>query len=521
MPRLARIPPRPQMLPVNTVTPGHLGINLQQENTLLPPDFCTEASNAVIDSSHRVAARLGNTTVTSTPISGTPVVKTIFEQRTAIGGSTTIIAYNGGISSDVTNPSGSDISGTVTDTNGSWHFANFNSKAIGFQSGQKIIVRSTGNFATVTESSGTAPTGGVGTAAYGRVWQVDIDGHTIKYSGLLDETQWNSGGAGQFDMQNVWTQGTDEIIAITAFNHSMVVFGRKHIVFLGSATTSALGLDVSTLGVADIIEGTGCVTQHSVQHVGDTDLLWLSPTGVQSMGRLLVQRSRPVSTLTKNVRDALVGQLMGETEDNIRSVYSPTYGFYLLSFPANGVTWALDQRTAFQDSEGDAIYAVTRWTIAPTALFETTARVLYMSGVAGGTVGRYTAGGDNGATFRFKFQTAWLDLGADYAQRLKILKRIGALLYLRSTLQVTFTYYTDFSTTAKQGTATSQGGTSSEWGVAEFGIGEWSGGVLLQMLHIPAYSTGQYFRFSLEADVTSDFAVQQSSIFAKLGRIAG
>lgn len=520
MPRLARIPPNPQLLPVNTVTPGHLGINLQQEASVLPPDWATEAQNAIIDPSNRVAARLGNTTVTTTPVSGTPAVKTLFEQNTAAGGSTTIISYNGGISTSVTDPAGSDISGSVTDTNGSWHFANFNDKVIGFQSGQKIIVRSTGNFATVSESSGTAPTGGVGTAAYGRVWQVAADGHTIMYSGLLNETQWNSGGAGQIDMQNIWTQGTDVITAIVAFNYNLLVFGLKHVVFLGSANQSALGLDVSTLGVTDVIEGTGCITQHSVQHIGSTDLLFLAPTGVQSIGRLLVQRSRPVATLTKYVRDTFIGQLQTETPDNIRSVYSPTFGFYLISFPNSGYTWVLDQRRRFQDPDGDDVSPITRWTIAPTAMYETVGRLLYFSGVAGGTVGQYNGNTDNGSAFQFKFQTPWLDLGTEYGSRLKILKRLGSIIFLRSTVQVTFKYYTDFSITARQATAQGVGGTSAEWGIAEWNNSEWSGGALLQLLHIPAFATGQFFRFSIEASVSSDFAIQQTEIFAKIGRIA-
>lgn len=520
MPRLARIPPKPQLLPVNMVTPGHLGLNLQQESSVLPPDWATEALNAVIDSSGRLGARNALNTVTATPIAGAPPIKTLFEQRTALAGSTTIVAWDGGISTSVTSPVANDISGAVVDANGSWQFVNFNDKVIGFQSGQKLIVRTTGSFATVVESSGTAPTGGVGTAAYGRVWQLDTDGHTIKYSGLLNETQWTSGGAGQFDMQNVWPHGTDEVLAIEAFNHNMVVFGRRQIVFLNSATTSALGLDVTTLGVVDVIEGTGCVSQHTIQHVGDTDLVWLSPTGIQSMQRLLVNRSRPVAAISKYVRDSLVGMLSAETEDAIRSAYSPTFGFYLLSFPVSGYTWVVDLRRTWQDPDGDLVSPITRWNVAPKAMFETTLRALYTAGIAGGTVAQYASGTDNGSTFRFKFQTSWLDLGQDYSTRLKILKRIGALVFVRNASTVLFTYYVDFNTSGKSGEVGVVSGTSAEYSIAEYSIAEYSGGSLLQLLHIPAYNTGQYFRFSVEADVTGNFAIQQTEIFAKLGRIA-
>lgn len=524
MTRLARIPSAKQLLPVPLATPGHRGLNLQQQQSILPPEWATEAQNAVIDTSGRIAARLGINTTTTTPATGAPPVKTIFEQRTSGGTGTTIIAYDGDISTSVTNPSANSIAGTAPVGNGSWHFANFNDKVIGFQSGNKIIVRSVGNFATVVESAGTAPTGGVGTAAYGRIWQVDADGHTIKYSALLDETTWGSGNgdAGQFDMAKIWPQGTDDITALAAFNHNMVVFGRRQIVFLGSPNVSALGLDVTTLGVIDVVEGTGCVSQHTVQRVGDTDMVWLSPIGVQSMQRLLVQRSRPVQILSKYVRDTLLTQLQSEIEDGIRGVYSPTKGFYLLSFPVSNQTWVVDLRYKWTDADGDTVAPITRWTLALTAMFELQNRTLYTSGIAGGTVATYMSGTDNGNTYRFIFKTPWLDLGQDYAARLKILKRIGSIILVRSAIGIIYSWFTDFAGVGGSNTVTSQSIPTSEWGIGQWNIDSWSGGTLLQLLHTPANVTGQYFQFQIQADTSVlDFAVQQISIFAKLGRLAG
>jgi hypothetical protein len=467
-----------------------------------------------------VGSRLGNNTVTTTPIAGNPPIKTLWEQRRADGTGDIIIAWDGDISKSITNPSGNSIKGAVNAANGSWHFANFNDKVIGFQPGGTVaIVRTTGNFAYIVATSGTAPTGSVGTAAFGRVWQLDGDGHTIKYSGLLNETQWASGGAGQIDMQNIWTRGTDEVIAIAGFNHTLVVFGRRHIVFFGDNNPTALGLDVTTLRVVDLIEGSGCVSQHTVQNIGTTDMIWLSPIGLQSMSRLVVQASRPVSTLTKYVRDSLTGQLVSEVEDTLRSVYSPTQGFYLLSFPASKQTWAIDLRHPFQDDDGDVVNPITRWTIAPTAMIETQLRILYLSGIVGGRVGQYGVGGDDGATFHFKWQSTWTEFGANYASRLKILKRIGALLLTTTALSISFKYYVDFSVTAKVASTNTAGGSKAEWGLGEWGIAEWSGGSIIQLLHVPAYATGQYFRFSLEADVSNLFAVQTSALYAKLGSI--
>lgn len=527
---LRRIPPRPQVLPVTTASPGKLGLNLQQAQSILPPEWSTEAANAVIDYSGRTAARNPLNTVTVTPIGGNPPILTIFEQITTAGaGNTPIIAWNGGISTSIANPSGSLISGTAPIGNGTWLFYNFidknaNQKVIGFQAGQKIIVRNgSGNFATVVETAGTASTGGIGMVGYGRVWQVAADGHTINYSALLDETTWGSGhgDAGSFDMAEVWSGGTDTIQAIVPFNYAVVVFGMRQIVFLASPDATALGMDVTTLAVVDHIEGTGCVSQFTVQHVGTTDLVWLAPTGIQSMARLLVERSRPTTQLSKYVRDALIGQLITETPNNLRSAYSPTYGFYLLSFPNSGYTWVVDMRYTWTDQEGDTVAPVTRWLVAPTAMFETIERQLYTSALVGGSVAQYEIGTENGGTFNFTFTTPWMDLGTEYAQRLKALKRIGALILSGGGITVSFTYNTDFGligTAAGVVTPNSTG--NAQWGIGQWGIDQWSGGQLLQFLRVPAYATGQFFQISITAAVSGQFAIQTSEIIAKLGRIA-
>lgn len=517
----AKIPPSIQGAKFDMVAPGSRGLNLQQQAGIISPGFATEAQNAIIDSDGRLASRDGITNLTSTPITGTPMVRSIHEHLRADTSTATIVAWDGGISTSVTDPEGSDISGAVVDADGRWKFVNFNDKCIGFQAGQKLIVRTTANFANVVETSGTAPTGGVGTAAYGRIWQVDSDGKTIKYSGLLNETQWNSGGAGSIDMTNIWTKGTDVIVAIEEFNHRLLVFGRKHIVFLGDdGAGGALGLDVTTLAVKDIITGTGCVTQHSIQAVGDTDMLYLSPTGVQSLKRVLVERSNPITNLTKYVRDSLLANVQMETADDISSVYSDFHGFYLLSMPTSQYTWVLDQRKRMADEDSEEVCAVTRWNIAPTALAKIgTGDDVYVA-FSGGQVGQYLGDTDEGETFRFIYLSPWLDLGEEIANRLKILKRLGSILLVRNAVSVLFKWYVDFQLNFKSASRTIEGGTSAEWGLAEFGEAEYSGGQLLRIVNVPARGTAQYFRIGIEADVTGEFAIAQSELFAKIGRLA-
>lgn len=516
----AKVLPNKQIQPVDLVAPGFRGLNFVQSGALLSPEYATLATNAILDQSGRLAARDGVTNLSTTPITGSPTVRTLFEYKKIDGTTATIVAWNGGISTSVANPQGSDISGSVTDSNGTWKFVNFNNKAIGFQSGQKAIVYTgSGNFATVVETSGTAPSGGIGTAAFGRIWQLDSDQQTIKYSGLLNETQWSSGGAGQIDMRNIWTDGTDVVTAIEAFNGALVVFGKRHIVFWVDGRGSALGIDPNQLYVADVVAGAGTLSQFTVQPVGETDLLFLSANGVQSIKRLISERSAPISTLSKYVRDELLYELQSENVANIRSTYNPLTGFYLLSFPQSQTTWVLDQRRRYRDADGDECSIVTQWDIAPTALVTLANNATYLSTTAG-RVGQYLGDNDEGNTFRFIYQSPWLDLGEDFGNRLKILKRLGAILFVRNETTVTFKWNVDFDDGFKFLQRTVSGDAAAEWGAGEWGAAEWSGGLALRILKTPARGRGQYFRIGLEADVNGEFAVQQAELFTKIGRLA-
>lgn len=516
MPQLARIPPFKQIQPVDLVSPGFRGLNFVQSGSLLSPAFATQAQNAVLDSNGRLAARDGISDVTTTTAAA--VIRTLFEYKNEAGTTEVIVTYNGGISNNLANPLAGDISGAVTDADGNWFFQNFNNKVLGFQSGQPIIVKTAGNFANVVASSGTAPTGGIGLAAYGRVWATS-DKQTIRYSGLLDETDWGTVSSGTIDMSTVWTDGTDEITALRAFNGSLVVFGKKHIVFWIDGQGSALGLDPTQMYVVDTISGTGALGQHTIQPVGETDLLYLSKNGVQSIARILQEKSAPISTLTKYVRDELLTLLQGETLSNLRSTYNPLTGFYLLSFPVAGKTWVLDQRRRYRDDDGDLLSVITQWTIAPTALLTTENNILYAS-IASGFVGRYLGDTDRGAAFRFIYQSPWLDLGEDYANRLKILKRLGSILFVRNSTTIVFKWNVDFDDGFKSISRSVGGGTTAEWGTAEWGAAEWSGGLALRILKVPARGRGQYYRIGIEADVNGEFAVQQAELFTKLGRLA-
>lgn len=511
-----------QLQPIDLVAPGFLGLNFAQASSVLNPRYATKAQNCVIDSSGRLAARSGYSDQTSTNVTSNPDIETLFEYRLKDGTRSLICAWDGGIADAIDDPESNDISGAVTDSNGRWWMQNFNDKVIALQDGQKpIVYTGTGNFATVVESSGTAPTshGGIGLCAYGRLWALDSDGVTVKYSGLLDETDWGGSGAGSIDFSKIWTAGTDTITAIAAFNNALVVFGTNHIVFIADSQGSEIGLNPTNLYVTDIITGTGCLSQWTVQPVGESDLLFLSRNGVQSLSRLLVSGiSNPLDNVTKLVRTQLVGEARAETASAISSFYSHDMGIYAVTFPTTGRTWVIDTRYPYRDKEGDTLNIVTTWTLAPASWLVRDNDSLLL-GVAG-QVGLYGGSDDDGASFRFIYQSPWLDLGEGLANRLKILKRIGAILFVQDEANVLFKWGVDFSQDFDSLSSTLVGDGGSEWGVAEWNIGEFSGGLSLRIIRLPARDTGQYFRIGVEGDITGTFALQQLELFAKIGRLA-
>lgn len=510
-----------QLFPIDIVSPGTRGINYQQQSSLLHPQWATRADNAVIDSSGRLAARRGWSNLTTTPVTSTPNIETLFEYIQEDGTKEMILAWDGGISNSTDDPEGSDISGAVTDTSGTWWFQNFNDKVLGFQDGQKPIVRTSGNFATVSESGGTAPTsaGGVALCAYGRVWALDSDYQTIKYSALLDEAEW----AGSIDMSNVWTNGTDQVTAIIAFNGRFIVFGRNHIVIWEDGSGDQLGVDPTALVVRDIIAGTGCESQWSIQFLGESDVVFVSKHGIQTLSRVIQEKSNPLEILTHMVQTEFLIDLSGTPDKtSIRSVINPNTGQYLVTFPIMGRTWCLHYNRPFRtEGENAELYPITVWDLAPTALVWRTATSYVLIGDAG-VVGRYAgADTDNGVGFVFDYESPYFALDEQLANRLKILKRMGSILWTLTETSVNFKWDFDFKGNFTRKAKTfANSGSASYWGEALWGVGEFAGALALRIFKFPAAGSGQYIKIGLSATVTGQFAIQQLELFPKIGRLA-
>lgn len=581
-----RVQPTFQLQPLDLVSPGFRGINTVQSGALLDPSYCIAATNAIIDTSGRLAARNGVATQTTTPVtvaktftagivigalSGTltgnwtlqsgaflvtlstaqVILMTFVQGSTAVtwvtavtsnatvnvvvalpilssfefvqGNSvyTQLLAWPGGISANLANPGANNIAGGVNVNNGQWFFGNFNNKVIGFQSGQKLIVwNGTGNFATVTESQGTAPTGGVGCTAFGRVWQLATDGQTIRYSGLLDETDWGSASSGTIDMRTIWSAGTDTVTAIASFNASLVVFGNSHIVFFTDGRGSMLGLDPTQAYVFDVIGSTGCFSQWTVQQIGEGDMVFLGPNGVQSIANLQTSRSFPMSNLTKYIRDNLLAGVAGETVATIRSTYNNLLGQYFISLPNSSTIWCLDVRRVYKDEIGDECAICTSWTMQVTAAHSTQSNLTYFARTAG-TVGIYSGNTDEGVPYNFQYLSGWLNLGEEVAQKLKMLKRFESIIFSGGSNAITFTWNTDFGNNTNTATLSiAASGAISQYGLGQYGISQYGGGSSLTILKYDARARGQYYQIGVNATVSTLFSLQQIQLAVKIGRIA-
>jgi hypothetical protein len=501
------------MIPM--VLPGFHGLNKQQSSGILGPEWATRLENAVIDDNSRVAARNGWATSTSTP-AAQPFVqihaywKADGTQYLIASGATALY------SSSNDGSSWSDVTNSIVFTAGNWQFVNFNDICYGVQQGEVLIYGTGGNF---TQSAAVnAPSGNCILSAFGRLWAADSDGTTLRYCALLNGGDWNGSDAGVFDLTNVWS-GSDTIVALAEFNGALVVFGKYNIVFFSDNAGSALGMDPTQMYVVDIVSGTGCIARDSVRNV-DGDLWFLSANGLQSLSRVVQEKSNPLSNLSSNVQDYLLGLWDTFTLSNLRSAYSPKDRFYLLSFPngsGGGEAIVFDTRGRLP---GGSARCMGTWTLAPGAMTVDKNFVLYMAlDDVAGEIGEYSGALDDGADYTFAYESGWMDLTQQ--GYLLFPKRFSGVFFSDTTISVNFRWAFDFNTGFKSRAKSFSATSASEYNIAEYNIGEYGGGVSLQSGNVNSSGSGEYIKLGITVDISSTtFAVQQLDLFCKVGRYA-
>jgi len=513
---------------INLVMPASLGLNKQAETNILGPEWATQATNAIFDTSGRLAARQGWFNQTTSPISGNPITSQIFELVKKDGTTQIISSANGKLYLGVSTPT--DITGTATTTAGNnWQFINAFGSVYGVQQGAvPIVYNGTTSFANLSAASGTLPQGNCGVFHSGRLWIAGSDLQTIQYSALLDPTKWaTADGAGSIDMTSVWPGSTDQIVALAFYNGKMFVFGKNRIVIWADNQGSALGLNPNNMYVYDTVIGTGCIARDSVQQIEGGDILFLSAQGLESIARLVVYKSNPLDNPSKHIRDYLRQNFVTATTSSIRSVYSPENAFYLLSIPSSSVTFCFS--TQFPNQDGSL--RVTEWSnFVPTAMCRAIDGTLYAtlgtttgftSAQVGGQIGIYSGYQDAGMSYTLNYLSGWMDGGQDVNNYLKLLKSITALMWVSNSASLNINWGFDFDPNLNSFPISLSSTGSSEWGLMEYGLDEWSGGQSLTDCIAPCGGSGQFFRVGASSAINGQsFALQQFNVYAKIGRMA-
>lgn len=494
---------------------GAYGLNLQNSGSLLDPNWATKAQNMVFDVSNRLASRNGWTAVNASPMSGSPTVGQIFEY-TPISGANQIVSTGGNKLYKGTTTL-ADVTGGLTVTADNWKFVNFNGNTYGLQSTHPLIVwTGSGNFATVTAASGTVPDGNELLSAFGRLWGSDSTGQTIKYCKLLDATNWNVTGAGSINLTSVWGSGNDSIVALASFNNLLIVFGSRNIILFEDGTGSSLGLDPINIRVSDIISGIGCISRDTVQNINGDDLVFLSSSGIQSLKRVILERSNAVRNISLNVRNYLAATAGSELASGLRSTYNAFNGFYLLIAPISQVIFCFDTKNVLQDGT----WRCTVWdNFIPTALTTLHDSSTTYSGKAG-QIFQYLGLTDNGLSFVSNYESGWLDMDPQVRTRIKILKRLECVFANTGGGILTLKWSYDFNDSMSASQTTIPSRSVAEWGIAEYGLDEWGGGQNIFNVQAPATSSGQFVKVGAEMLINnSQFALQHVQLYAKVGRV--
>jgi hypothetical protein len=347
-----------------------------------------------------------------------------------------------------------------------------------------------------------------GTYAFGRLWVAGVNGsdtQTVYFSDLQDPAVWTTGTSGKLDISAVIPTG-DPITAIAQHNGFLIIFCKKHIVVYSGAK------DPSTMTLSDTITGIGCIARDTVQSVAGTDILFLSETGVQSLQRVIQEKSMPFRDISKNVRDNLIADVANETVANIKGIYFSTDAFYLLALPTSGNTYCFDTRGTLENGAARA----TIWRdINPTAFCITYANELYMG--KKGYIGKYMNYTDNGSVYRMSYYTNYFDMGDPTS--LKILKKVNITSIGGSQQVLSIKWGYDYTDNYKAGTIQLDQQAVSEYGVAEYGIGTYNNGIVLDTTQIQTSGNGKVVQLGFESDINGNpLSVQKIDFFIKLGK---
>lgn len=499
-----------QLITEQVVAAGFFGLNTQESSVTLPNSYALLLDNAVIDSFGRVGARKGIQTLSVTAYDGRVGC---LHESVSTNGIRDVISVSSkkfykGMPSNV-------LKFTHPETVGNnWSAVNLNNHAYFFQRGFKPVVY---DIATDTiqlvESHpgylGTVPKANCALGAFGRVWAADTDTNKsiLYYSDTLIGHKWTGGSSGSIDLTTVFPNGGDEIVSLASFNNRLVIFARKSIILYSGAD------DPTTMVVEDAIDTLGCVSRDTVQDTG-ADVLFLSETGLKSLGRVTQERSNPINDLSINVKDVFLGEFATENSTLIRSVYYERDSFYLISLPSFKRVWCFDTRVKLENGG----FKVTTWSeIELYSLLATSNKTLVV-GDADNQVSIYDKYNMKGNPYTFSYLSNHLDSGDSSVS--KILKKL-AIIVVGGAQSLTLSYGTNYSASRRSISAEiSADSPAAEYNIAEYNVGEYNTGFNNQRIEKNIGGSGSVYQIGVTAQVKGSlFSLQQLVIKFKKGRL--
>ena len=509
---------------LSVVAPGFFGLNTQDSGITLSSNYALVADNCIIDKFGRIGARKGWETQTvdgSTTLSGMPV-KFMMEH---VNADNTVVTISGGNNKLLKD---GDASNTFTDitpslyaiTNDYWKGASLYDHALIVQEGHEpIVYTESASPATQTITDYTGVTQSYGTnfprdvlAAYGRFWV--HDGSSVYWTTDIADVAFpafNGGTSGFLNIAAVLPNNVDTIVALASHNGFLIIFCEKNIVIYKGAE-NPLGDFV----LHDVIAGVGCMARDSVQNTGN-DLVFLSDTGIRSLGRLIQEKSLPMRDLTKNVRDDLSALLQialaaDPALKQVKSVYSEVNAFYLISFPTSNIIYCLDMRQALDDGSS----RITRWTdFHATSFLRKRNRDLFIG--YPNSINKYSGYLDGIETYQMRFLSPYMDM--QDSTQVKILKKVTATVIGGNGQAFIIKCGFDYIDSYDSYPFIVDAGTAAQYNIDEYNIAEYSKGSLIDKVDASVGGAGNVIQLGFETEVNNtSFSVQKLDIFMKTGR---
>jgi hypothetical protein len=203
-----------------------------------------------------------------------------------------------------------------------------------------------------------------------------------------------------------------------------------------------------------------------------------------------------------------------ETKANIKSVYSESEAFYLITLPTVKEVYCFDTRVQLEDGS----FRVTTWNlIEPTALLSRRNGDVLIG--KNGYVGKYGTYQDHATAYRLQYFTNHADLGN--ANVTSLLKRLKIVVIGGTNQAVTMKWGFDFTTAYNSANAFIPTQGISEYGIGEYDIAQYSDGVALRTLTVQATGSGKIVQTGYEANINgAALSIQRIEIQSKDGKMS-